>query len=120
MKPFPTVRITGTRSGSGIRLKLLSVRAPAGARVSVKCTGHGCPLKSQSRVAAAGKVGVAPIEFRRFQRSLRAGVVLEIRVSKAGEIGKYTRFAVRRHKLPARTDACLGPAAGNPIACPTS
>ncbi len=120
MRPFPTVRITGTRSGSAIRLKLLSVRAPAGARVSVKCTGHGCPLKSQSRVAAAGKVGVAPMEFRRFQRSLRAGVVLEIRVSKAGEIGKYTRFAVRRHKLPARTDACLGPAAGNPIACPTS
>jgi PKD repeat protein len=120
MQPFPTVRITATRRRAGTRLKLLSVRTSAGARVTVTCRGRGCPIKSQSRLAAAGSVGAAPIEFRRFERSLRAGVVLEIRVTRAGQIGKYTRFSIRRGRLPARADACLAPASGTPIPCPAS
>jgi hypothetical protein len=120
MRPFPTVRIAARGAGAGIRLKLLSVRAPAGARIAVGCSGKGCPVKSQSRIAAAGKPGAAPLEFRRFQRFLRPGVVLQIRISKPGEIGKYTRFVVRRGRLPARSDACIGSAAGKPIPCPSS
>jgi PKD domain/Bacterial Ig-like domain len=120
MRPFPIVRIVASYSASAVRLKVLSVQAPAGARISVLCRGHGCPLKSQTRVAAAGKVGKAPVVFRRFERSLRAGVALEVRVSKPGQIGKYTRFAIRHGKLPTRLDRCLGPAGGNPIACPSS
>ncbi len=118
MQPFPVVRIASTDTASGIRLKLLRVLAPAGARIAVECRGHGCPARSESRIAAAGKVGVAPVEFRRFERSLRAGVVLEIRISKAGEIGKFTSFEVRRRRLPLRVDACLGPSGAKPIACP--
>jgi hypothetical protein len=120
MQTFPTVRIAVTRTHNGVRLKLLSVRTSSGARVTVRCSGRGCPVKSQSRVAAAGKVGSAPIEFRRLERPLRAGVVLEIRISKPGAIGKYTRFSIRRGRLPARRDACIGPAAGTPMPCPTS
>jgi hypothetical protein len=120
MQPFPIVRIASTDTASGVKLRLLRVQAPAGARIAVACKGHGCPVKSQSRVAAAGKAGVASVEFRRFQRSLRAGVTLEIRVSKAGEIGKYTRFLVRRGKLPVRVDTCLSPVGVNPMACPSS
>ena len=120
MHPFPIVRIAARGAGAGIRLKLLSVRAPAGARIAVGCSGKGCPVKSQSRIAAAGKPGAAPLEFRRFQRFLRPGVVLQIRISKPGEIGKYTRFVVRRGRLPARSDACIGSAAGKPIPCPSS
>jgi len=120
MQPFPIVQISATRGSSGVKLKLLSVQAPAGARITVACTGHGCPVKSQSRVAAAGKVGAAPLAFRRFERSLRAGVILEIRVSKPGEIGKYTRFAVRRGRLPLRVDTCLAPTGVKPMACPSS
>ncbi len=120
MQPFPIVQISATRGSSGVKLKLLSVQAPAGARITVACTGHGCPVKSQSRVAAAGKVGAAPLAFRRFERSLRTGVILEIRVSKPGEIGKYTRFAVRRGRLPLRVDTCLAPTGVKPMACPSS
>jgi PKD repeat protein len=120
MQPFPIVQISATRGSSGVKLKLLSVQAPAGARITVACTGHGCPAKSQSRVAAAGKVGAAPLAFRRFERSLRAGVILEIRVSKPGEIGKYTRYAVRRGRLPLRVDTCLAPTGVKPMACPSS
>jgi hypothetical protein len=118
MQPFPVVRIASTDTASGIRLRVLRVLAPAGARIGVECKGNGCPARSASRIAAAGKVGVAPVEFKRFERPLRAGVVLEIRISKAGEIGKFTSFQVRRRRLPLRVDACLGPSGVKPIACP--
>ncbi len=121
MQPFPVVRIAGTETVSGIKLRLLAVQqAPAGSRITVKCKGRGCPARSSSKVAAAGRVGLAPVEFRRFERTLRPGVTLEVRVAKAGEIGKYTRLVVRRGKLPERLDTCLEPAGVQPMACPPS
>ena len=68
----------------------------------------------------SNKRGVAPVEFRRFERSLRFGTTVEILVSKPGEIGKYTRFAIRRGKLPERVDMCLDPAGLKPLVCPSS
>jgi hypothetical protein len=47
-------------------------------------------------------------------------VTLEILVSKPGEIGKYTRFELRRGKLPERVDMCLDPAGIKPLVCPSS
>jgi Bacterial Ig-like domain len=121
MQPFPVVRIAGSYDASGIKLRLLRVQQmPAGARVTVRCKGRGCPLKSSSRLAVPTKQGVAQIEFKRFERSLPAGVSLEVLVSKAGEIGKYTRLRVRRAKLPERVDMCLDPAGVKPLACPDS
>ena len=124
MQPFPVVRIAGSENASGVRVGLLTVQAPVGATVSVSCRGRGCPARSQDVVATSGrskgKAGMVLIVFRRFERSLRAGVALEIRVSKPGQIGKYTRFTVRRGKLPARVDTCLSPAGIKPIVCPSS
>jgi hypothetical protein len=68
----------------------------------------------------SNKRGIAPVEFRRFERSLRVGVTLEILVSKPGEIGKYTRFAIRRGKLPERVDMCLDSTGVKPLVCPSS
>jgi hypothetical protein len=124
MQPFPVVRIAGSESSSGVRISLLTVQAPVGARVGVACRGPACPTKSQRLTATASsgkpKAGMIVISFRRFQRSLRVGTVLEIRISKPGEIGKYTRFTVRRAKLPVRVDTCLAEAGIKPIACPSS
>jgi len=121
MQPFPVVRIAGTETGSGVKLKLLTVQQiPAGAKITVKCEGRSCPIKAARRVAVSSKRGVAAVEFRVFERSLRFGVTLEVLVSKPGEIGKYTRFAIRRGKLPERVDTCLDLAGANPIVCPLS
>jgi large repetitive protein len=120
MRPFPIVRLTATRVSSGVRLKLLSVQASSAAKVTVACHGHGCPVKSQTRAASAGKVRSSTVGFRRLERFLPAGVTLEIRISKAGVIGKYTRFAIRRGKPPVRFDACLAPTSIKPMACPSS
>jgi hypothetical protein len=121
MQPFPVVRIAGTDTRWGLRLGLLEVQQlPAGARVTVRCRGRGCPIKSVRRIATTNKRGVAPVEFRRLERTLRFGVTLEILVFKPGEIGKYTRFTVRRGKLPVRVDTCLDVAGVRPFACPSS
>jgi hypothetical protein len=120
MQPFPVVKILSTDTPSGIKLRLLRVQAPAGAQIAVTCRNRGCPVKSLKRLAKPARASVPAYVFSRFERSLRAGVVLEIRVSKAGEIGKYTKLVVRRGNLPQRVDLCLDPAAVKPIACPSS
>jgi hypothetical protein len=121
MAPFPVVRIAGRETASGLRLTLLKVQQmPAGARMTVRCRGRRCPLKSARRVAASTKHGVAPVEFRKFERFLRFGVTLEILVTKPGEIGKYTRFAIRRGRLPERIDMCLDQTGITPLVCPSS
>jgi hypothetical protein len=95
-----------------------------GARVTVTCHGPSCPIRSETRVAFSSsrkrRVGAVQIPFRRFERSLHAGVTLEIRVSKHRQIGKYTRFVIRQGRLPERVDTCLGPAGIKPIRCPGS
>jgi PKD domain len=121
MQPFPIVRIAGSETTSGVRLRLLTALAPIGARVTVSCRGHGCPTKSEGQVALSRKSnsGTVIVEFRRFERSLKAGVILEIRITKPGQIGKFTRFVVRRGKLPVRVDTCLDAAGVTPLVCPS-
>jgi hypothetical protein len=123
MQPFPIVRIAGNETASGVKISLLTVQAPLAARVTVRCKGRRCKMGSESRVARSSRrkraATSALLTFGRFQRALPAGVSLEIRVTKPGEIGKYTRFTIRRHRLPARIDACLNPTSPKPIACPS-
>jgi hypothetical protein len=101
------------------------VLASPGVQITVQCKARRCPVKLQtvkvqSRVAKANRRTSGFVEFRRFERSLVAGVVLEIRISKAGVTGKYTRFSVRRGKLPLRFDACLSGLEVKPVGCPSS
>jgi hypothetical protein len=118
MKPFPTVRIVTTHAVGHVRLKVLSVQAPAGATVQVSCVGKRCPIASQTKtVPKAKSSAVPPIAFARLERSLQPGIVLQIRVYKAGRIGKFTSFAIRKGKLPVRTDSCLSSTAPRPVAC---
>ena len=120
MQPFPVVRFAGSDTAAGVRLKLLTVLAPVGAKVTVRCKGHGCPAKALSRLAKSKHGGAVLMKFAPFERSLPGGVILEVRISRSGEIGKYTKFVVRRGKLPERTDLCLRPNGVAPMKCPSS
>jgi hypothetical protein len=122
MQPFPIVRIAGSVTSSGVHLRLLTAQAPVGARVTVSCRGRGCPAKSQGQVALSRKrnASTVVVEFRRFERFLPAGVILDIRISKPGNIGKFTGFRIRRGKLPLRVDMCLDAAGVSPLVCPSS
>jgi hypothetical protein len=123
MAPFPVVRIADTVSARRVQVSLLSVQAPVGATVTVTCRGRGCPAAAHDEVATSTRTknrtgGVVLIVFRRFDRALRAGASLQIRVSEPGQIGKYTRFSIRDARLPERVDACLSPTGTAPIVCP--
>ena len=120
MLPFPIVRIVGTAVRSGVKLRLLSVEAPPGVLITLECRGRGCPTKVQSVLAPSMGVGTVTVQFRRFERLLRAGVSLEVRVSKAGQIGKDTRLLIRHGKPPRRVDACLSPLGNAVISCPSA
>jgi len=121
MQPFPVVRIVGSDNSAGAKLSLLTVLAPVGATVRVTCRGGGCPVSSQHLVAASrakSKAGAVLITFHRFERTLRAGTVLEVWVSNHTQIGKFTRLSIHRDQLPNRTDMCLNPGGTKPIVCP--
>ena len=120
MQPFPIVRIAGSETHSGVHIRLLTAEAPPGAHITVRCKGRGCPVKAAKRIGVPSKSGAAPLTFHAFERSLRAGVTLEILIYKAGEIGKYTRFVIHRGKLPQRVDMCLSPTGLKPLVCPSS
>lgn len=121
MQPFPIVRIAGVETSAGVRLSLFSVQAPVGARVSVTCAGRGCGTRSQSRIATASTrnrhARSVVLGFARFERSFRAGVTLEVRVSAPGLIGKFTSFSIHRRRLPSRSDECLSALDPKPTPC---
>jgi hypothetical protein len=123
MTPFPVVRITGKVSRKGARIKRLTVRAPYGSTVVVRCRGRGCPFKRTSRtLAGAGaKTPSATIRVRKLERRLlRPGATVKVLVSRKGEIGKYTAFRIRTGRPPLRTDLCLSPGASAASECPSS
>jgi hypothetical protein len=123
MQPFPIVRIAGRETSRGVRLSLLTVTAPVSSHITVRTRGAGSRSTSVSRLATAGARSgggaTTVLAFPAFERALPAGTVLEVRVTKAGQIGKLTRFTPHVGKLPSRSDSCLA-ATGKPIKCPTS
>jgi hypothetical protein len=111
MSPAPIVRIRGRLTRTGARLTLLTVRAPSGARIALRCAGRSCPAQRWARTAAL-------IRVRRFEAALRAGTRLVIVVTKPGRIGKHTTIVIRLGKAPKRFDRCQFPGRRKPVACP--
>ena len=116
--PFPIVSMLAAVAERGTIIRQLVVRAPAGARIRVRCRGRSCPFRSFGMKADVQARAARIVRIRRFRRHLlRPGTVIEIRVTKRGEIGKFTRFLIRRGKPPKRTDRCLPPGAKRPLRC---
>jgi hypothetical protein len=116
LTPFPIIRIVGRLTSNGAKLTLLSVRAPARTTVEVRCKGKTCPF--QRRVSGVGTRGRTVKVSKMAGRTLRAGVIIEVRVNDDNSIGKYTRFRIRKGKAPLRVDSCLKPGQSRPARCP--
>jgi PKD domain-containing protein len=109
----PVVRFVGRPTPTGAHLDLLTVTAPRGAKIGVRCHGGGCPYRHK-RTTSKGK----PVTLRRLARNYRAGAVIEIRVTKKNTIGKFTRLRIRAGRTPQRIDRCLNPGKPNkPFRC---
>lgn len=106
LRVLPTLRATPT--GRGIRVRSLSVEAPRGSRVRVRCS-RGCSF-TQTRTVVASR----PLRFARLaNRQLPAGARLEITVTKSRSIGSFIRYTVTRGNFK-RTNRCLRPGSSVP------
>jgi hypothetical protein len=112
LKPFPVVRIRGVLTATGAHVTLLTVRAPRGVRISVRCSGRSCPVRRWARSAAVTRLTA-------FERHLRDGTRLDIAISRSGYIGKHTTIVIRRGAPPRRSDRCIYPTGGRPVRCPS-
>ena len=110
LSPFPKVRFAGALTRHGALIKLLTVKAPKGAKISITCK-KGCPRSKLARVAR-------DVKLKSMLGSYRAGAVLVITVTKSNAIGKYTRITVVKGKAPKRIDRCLWPKSKKPRTCP--
>jgi plastocyanin len=121
--PFPVVRIAGSYSTLGVRVRLFSVTAPAGVRIIVRCQGRGCPYRQRgpfvvgaAQTRAAG--GSRHVRIQGFRgRLLKPGVRLQVFVVDQDRIGKYTSFRIRRGHAPLRTDSCTRAGEASVVAC---
>ena len=114
LSPSSVIRLAGQVMKRGARIRLLTVRAPVCSRATLRCRGRSRPVRRVTRV-----VGRKPIRFRAIEgKRLRAGVRLEVLVSKRDRVGKYTRFRIRRNRAPARFDTCLRFGDQTGSACP--
>jgi hypothetical protein len=109
--PFPVVRISGRFKGKKTTLTRVTVRTPRGTRIRVNCKGRGCSFKRRA-------VAVRLVSLRSLKRTYRPKAQIEIRVTQADRIGKYTRIRTRRGKAPLRLDRCVMPGKTKPVRCP--
>jgi PKD repeat protein len=115
LSPLPIVRVDGTILPTGVVLRLFVISAPLGVRVAIRCRGGGCPYARKRFTTRRARTRVHSLE-----RRLRAGVVIEVLVTKQGRIGKYMRLRIRERVHPARVDRCLLPGVRRPVRCPRS
>jgi hypothetical protein len=118
LTPIPIVRLVGRTTRTGSRITLLRVKAPRGAKVTLRCSGgkkKGCKISRKARTSPHSGL----VRFKEVERRLRSGVRLKVFVNKGNTIGKYTSFKIRARKAPARTDRCLFPGDPfEPVSCP--
>jgi hypothetical protein len=108
--PFPIVRIKGRLTPRGVHLTRLSVDAPAGTRVTIRCRRRGCPKRSVARTTRL-------LRFKQYERNLPAGVRLIVTATKPDVIGKHVLIRIRKGRVPKRLDRCLRPGERAPVTC---
>ncbi len=108
---FPSV-------GKTIRFNRLVVKdVPRGSTVTATCrTKQGRRCRGISKFTKRNARG--NVSLKRFLRkTLRAGTVIEVRVTKPGRIGAVKRLTVRRGKNPTIKTSCLLPGAKKATKC---
>jgi PKD repeat protein len=102
LSPPPSVTLGGTVLSTGMRVKTLTIEAPRGALVTVKCRGKGCGVSRRRK-----HVKRSTVRFKTYERFLRAGTKLEIYVRKPKMIGAFRRYTIKAGKFPVDIKRCL-------------
>ena len=80
---------------------------PRGTRIELRCSGSGCPFRRVRRTVKTGRT----IKLHRHfgARSLARGARVEVRLSRAGRIGRVLRFKMGAPGTPSVDFKCLPP-----------
>jgi hypothetical protein len=108
---------TFERNGGITELLGLAVGdVPAGSKVTLTCTGGGCPFgtKTINMKSSAGTVALTDMFI---DPKLEPGMLLELRVTKPGFIGKMFQYEVRASDNPKSTTKCISEDGSKIMAC---
>ena len=108
---------TFERKGANTELIGLALGdVPSGSKVTMTCTGNGCPFSSKSfNVKGAIKtMGLADVFL---DPKLKPGMVIELRVTKPGWIGKAFQYEIRAADDPLSTTKCISEDGSQTVAC---
>ena len=95
------------RDGSTKVATLLGRDLATGGRAELRCKGPGCRGLAK-RAGKRGKGGAVNLR-KLIRRRLRAGAVLEVRITAPDATGRVIRFKMRRGQRQKRTTLCLAP-----------
>jgi len=110
---YPVLRATVTgqwrnygRYTDSVRLRVL--KAPAGGSIELRCRGRACPFK-RTKIRVARKQDVSVVGRLGGRLRLRAGTVLEVRVTKPKFTGVARTYRILRgrSKPPTFRDSCI-------------
>jgi hypothetical protein len=111
-------RVTGVAGPGGARCCSLArerfVRPPCD--LPGLCREHvprSLPTEESAQTIKMRGCGHLP----RYERVLRTGTPLEIRVTRPSFIDRYTRLVIREVRAPLGRDRCLTPLPSRPVAC---
>lgn len=98
---------TFERSGSITQLIGLAVGdVPAGTKVTLSCLGDGCPFSTKN-FNMKNDVKTLALTDMFTDPNLRPGMVLELRATKPGWIGKVFQYEIRSSGDPKTTKQCV-------------
>jgi hypothetical protein len=87
-----------------------------GTKVTVNCTGPSCPFATRD-VNISSKVATLAMTDLFVDPIFKPGTTLEIRITKAGSIGRVFQYEIRASADPKVSVLCLPPDGAIPVAC---
>jgi hypothetical protein len=112
-RALPVVTLRGTVNAKGaLDISRFHVRGDRGTVITITCSGRRCPFKRIQR-----RMITTELRIERLERRLRPPMVLRMRLQRAGRLGKYVRYTLRRGKAPTRIDSCLDQTTSKVIRC---
>lgn len=108
---------TFERSGSITQLIGLAIGdVPAGSKVTMNCSGTDCPFSTKTFNMKNDVKTLALTDMFR-DPNLKPGMVLELRVTKPGWIGKSFQYEIRSSDDPKATTQCVSEDGSKTIVC---
>ena len=111
--PFPAIsglvnnfwRAAGSRT---VNVSLSARDFPKGTRIEMRCSGAGCPFRKVTRRVKRSR---ARVNLHRFlgNRGLRRGARVELRFTRAGQIGRVLRYRIGSPGVPKVDFLCQPP-----------